>query len=115
MTFLEEVKALQARCAAEEAVAKGDLRPDEAVFARIRGNVYGVCATVYGALKKARGANFAAAYDAKLRELERTWSAAWDQAAAHDDPDRTFTEDVKLAALRDVLARWEEAKIHDGA
>lgn len=113
MTFMTYLADMRARCLAEEAAAKADDRRDEAIFARIRGNVYDACATIHAALEKARGADFPAAYDRQLRSMESAWSQAWDRAAQHSDPDRTFTEDVKLAALRDVLARWEEEQ-HDG-
>ena len=108
MTFPDYLTHMKALMRTEEAAAKAEQRPDEAVFARIRYNVYDVCATVYGALLRAKGADFPAAYEAKLRELDRAWSAAWDKAAHYDDADRTFTEDVKLAALRDVIAHWEQ-------
>lgn len=108
MTFVDYLAEKKALLRTEEAEAKASQRQDEAVFARIRYNVYDVCETVYWALKRAKGEDFPAAYEAKLRELERAWSAAWDKAAQHSDPDRTFTEDVKLSALRDVLARWEK-------
>ena len=107
MTFLDYLAHMKALTSTEEAAAKADQRRDEAVFARIRYNVYDVCETVYGALKRAKGADFPDAYEAKLREFEGVWSAAWDKAAHHADADRTFTEDVKLAALRDVIAHWE--------
>lgn len=108
MTFLDYLNHMKALMHTEEAAAKAEQRQDEAVFARIRYNVYDVCATVHGALQQAKGDAFPAAYEAKLHELERTWSAAWDKAAHYADADRTFTEDVKLAALRDVIAHWEE-------
>lgn len=113
MSFFDDVMDMKLQCLKEAAAAKADGRYDEAVQARVRSNVYDICCTVYGALQRAMGAAFPAAYEKKLQELGAAWTAARDEAEANGDADRAFTEEIKLAALQDVLRRWEEAK-HDG-
>ena len=86
-----------------------DGRIDDANFAKVRTNIYDVCRTVSRTLADRPGAGM----DAVAAQLERfraTWGAALEKAKQHDDVSGIAVEEIKLAALEDVIARFREVK-----
>ncbi len=93
----------------EIAALTADGRIDDANFAKVRTNIYDVCRTVSRTLADRPGAG----RDAVAAQLERfraTWGAALEKAKQHDDVSGIAVEEIKLAALEDVIARFREVK-----
>ena len=66
-----------------------------------------VCRTVTEALTKRPGN--AAAVKAQFARFSSVWTAALEKAKAHDDVRAVAVEEIKLAALDDVIAHFKEA------
>lgn len=97
--------------AASERSLRADARDDEATLARIGGNVYDISRTVLGVAERQNPGNDRAAREFFLGRIERLrseWSAAREEAAAHDDAQRAHVEDEKLRALAEVRAAADE-------
>ena len=94
---------------AEVASLEADGRRDEANFARVRANIYDVCKTVTLALLDRPGAGVPA-IEARLEGFRKTWGEALLKAREHGNADAAAVEEVKLEALADAAARFEEAK-----
>ena len=80
---------------------------DEAVFARVRTNIYDVCRTVSQALMNRPGAG-ATAVKAQLERFRAEWSAALEKAKQHDNINAAAVEEEKLTALDDIIAHFQE-------
>lgn len=93
-------------CAARERALRAEDRADEATLERIAGNVYDIARTVLGVAARQHVDDPAAArafFQTRLERLNEEWSAARDKALSHGDDARAHTENVKLAALAEVL------------
>ena len=87
--------------------AQTGLGRDEAVFEKIRGNVYEIFSAV---LTTAR--NQPAPMDFFRRQLAAipaTWEAALEKARAHGDESKAHTELLKLEAVRAIREHMEES------
>ena len=93
----------------KEQIAKleADGRMDDANFAKVRTNIYDVCKTVSQALMNRPGAGVTAV-QAQFDRFNTGWSAALEKAKQHDDIKNVAVEEIKLAALKDVMARCKE-------
>lgn len=92
-----------AACAAEEARLNAEDRKDEAVFAKIRGNVFDIFRTVYAAGVKAVGQERAEAFlREKLNTIPKSWETALEKARAYGEADKACIETVKLDAVREI-------------
>ena len=90
-------------CTAEEAGLNAEDRKDEAVFAKIRGNVFDIFRTVYAAGVKAVGQERAAGFlRDKLDTIPQSWETALEKARAHGEADKVCIETVKLEAVREI-------------
>lgn len=105
----------KSECKSAAAVLSADGREDEAVFEKIRGNVYEIFETVLSAAVKAKGEDEAAVREfflQKLSQIPQSWQTALTAARAHDDAAKVKTEEVKLSAAEDISAAfakiWEE-------
>lgn len=78
-----------------------DLRQDEAVFARIRGNVYGIFAAVFSTAVKT-AADPMAFLQQKLTDIPASWQRALQQTQLRDDWDAANTERIKLETARKI-------------
>lgn len=94
------------RCAADRRALEADGRQDEAVFARIRQNVYEIFDAVLTAADRtcadeaARRRFFAG----KLADISGSWQTAQQKAAAAGEQDKVHIEALKLAAAADIRA-----------
>ena len=93
---------------AETASLLADGRADDANFAKVRTNIYDVCRTVSQALINKPGAG-AGAIRAQLERFRTEWSAALEKAKQHDNVHGIAVEEIKLAALDDIIAHFREA------
>ena len=78
---------------AETAALLADGRKDDADFAKVRTNIYDVCRTLSLALIRFR----------------TEWGAALEKAKQHGNVSGIAVEETKLAALEDIIVRFQEA------
>ena len=98
--MIEDGRAQISRLAAEG-------RKDDSDFAKVRTNIYEVCRTVTLALVNRPGAG-REAVKAQFTRFDSAWGAALEKAKAHDDIAAAAVEEIKLAALSDVVSHFEE-------
>ena len=82
-------------------------RKDDANFAKVRTNIYDVCKTVTQTLLNRPGAG-AEALNAQFERFRTLWGAALDKARLHQDVSAEAVEEIKLAALEDVITHFRE-------
>lgn len=92
---------------AETAALLADGRRDDANFAKVRTNIYDVCRTVNQVLMNRPGAG-TGAVKAQLERFRTEWSASLEKAKQHDNVNGIAVEETKLAALDDIIARFQE-------
>lgn len=97
-----QVSACQRRCAELQA----DQREDEAVFEKIRCNVFDIFRTVLTAAEKQPDPP--AFFRSRLDQIPASWEKALEQAEKHGDAEKAHIESVKLEAVRQIRARLEE-------
>lgn len=101
-TFLTEQAAL---CRTKAAALTADQRNDEAIFEKIRCNVFEIFASVLNAARQQPEP--AAFFRRQLDAIPANWEAALKKAKAHGDDAKAHTELVKLEAVRAIRARLE--------
>ena len=102
-TFLTEQAAL---CRERSAALTADDRRDEAVFEKIRGNVYEIFSAVLTtARKQPAPMDF---FRRQLAAIPANWEAALEKVKAHGDEAKAHTELLKLEAVRAIRERLEE-------
>ena len=82
-------------------------RQDDADFAKVRVNIYDVCRTVTNALKERPGFG-TAAVRARLDGFSESWGTALEKARVHDDAKNIVVGEIKMEALKDVIAHFPE-------
>ncbi len=97
-------------CRAQEEALRAAQRGDEAIFARIRGNVFDIFKTVLGVARDHEQDEDALKrfFFGRLESIPRGWEQALQQAEAHADAQRAHIEHIKLQAVRDIRAQAEE-------
>ena len=100
--FLIDQAAL---CKARAAALAADDRRDEAVFEKIRGNVYEIFSAVLTTARKQPEPM--AFFCRQLAAIPANWEAALEKAKAHGDEARAHTELLKLAAVRAIQKEVE--------
>lgn len=88
-------------------------RQDDAVFVKIKINVYDVCKTVFGVFIKTKPQeSFAEEYLGKLGEFREIWSASKEKAEKFGDSKKSAVEEAKLCVLAEIrekfIALWGE-------
>ena len=110
--FEERIAACQAAAAALNA----DNRADEAVFEKIRMNVYDIFRTVYAAGEKVSGGDGSKQLDflrRRLEEIPASWRNALEAARSHGNSEKAHIEQLKLdvvAEIQQKIADWSESK-----
>lgn len=105
--FEEQAAACGRRCEALLA----DERADEAVFEKVRANVYDIFRTVLSAAVKAGAGEPNAVKDffvSRIEQIPAAWAAAYEKARAHNDEAKMHLEQIKLDAVSDIKARFAE-------
>ena len=106
MESLQQFLTQQAdACKARAAALTADDRCDEAVFEKIRANVYEIFRSVAGAAQKTEDP--APFFRARLADIPANWEAALEKARSHGDENRAHTETVKLEVVAAIWAHWE--------
>lgn len=102
-------EAKRRECAETEARLSADGRGDEAVFEKIKGNVFEIFETVLSAGVKACGSEEAAVrefFTQKLAQIPQGWQNALESTRAHEDAERAKIEELKLDAVREIRAEF---------
>ena len=102
-----------AGCERRQAELNADERGDEAVFEKIRANVYDIFRTVLSAAGKACKGDARAAgqfFSDRLDQIPAGWAAAYENAREHDDVDRMQIERVKLDAIADIREYFDKVR-----
>ena len=108
--FEEKIAACQAAVAALTA----DNRADEAIFEKIRMNVFDIFRTVYNAGAKASGGDEEKRLNflrERLKEIPSNWEASYENALRHGDSERIHIERLKLdtvAQIKQKVLEWRE-------
>lgn len=100
-----------AACAAEVKALELDLRRDEAVFARIRLNVYDIFRTVYKTALKQDDAD--AFFLEKLDQIPENWRNSLHLARQHGNEEKAHIEQIKLdtaAQIRSIFHQVREVQ-----
>lgn len=103
-----------AACKAAEAALNADHRADEAVFEKIRMNMYNIFRSVYNAGAQVCGNDQRKRLDFLLSRLElipSDWQAAYDNARMHGDTQRMHIEQLKLETVAEIhktVLNWRE-------
>lgn len=100
----EQAEACKARAAALTA----DNRQDEAVFEKIRGNVFEIFTAVLNAARKQPEPM--AFFRRQLTAIPSNWEAALEKAEAHGDEAKVHTERIKLDAVRAIREQVGDAR-----
>ena len=105
----------RSECETARAALSADDREDEAVFEKIRGNVFEIFQTVLAAGTKAKGGDEAAVrefFRQRLGQIPSGWQTALEAARQHNEPDKAKIEELKLGAVSEISAKfaqvWEE-------
>lgn len=99
------------QCEQRQRALQADQREDEAVFQKIRANVYDIfCTMLTVAIKNSRGdaAETAHFFRQKWEQLSAAWSAARDRAEQHNDPVQLRLEEVKLDTAAEIVRHFDE-------
>lgn len=110
------IKFLEARickCRERAAELEKDFRKDEAVFEKVRENVYDIFKTVLHVANAQHGRDEAAVrlfFESRLNQIPAAWAASLEKARLHGDENKALIEEIKLAAVSDIKAALEEAK-----
>ena len=105
-----------AACQAAVAALNADNRADEAVFEKIRLNVFGIFRSVYNAGCQYCGGDTAKQLDflrGRFLKLRSDWEAAYENALLHGDNEKAHIERIKLTAadeIRQKVTEWSEEK-----
>ena len=100
-----------AGCEQKDKELSADGRGDEAVFEKVRANIYDAMRTWLTVAVRIGNGNADAAKDFFIQRVEQipaAWAAAYDKAREHDDTVRMQTEQVKLDVVREVRAKFDE-------
>ena len=105
--FSEQIEQYKAR--ARELTA--DDRADEAVFARVQGNMYDAFAAVFSAAVKTHGRDdekVVQFFREKLRQIPRNWHKALENARTHGEMEKAHLGSLKLDAVSEIQRTFEE-------
>jgi hypothetical protein len=92
-------------CRARAVELTNDDRHDEAVFEKIRCNVFEIFTAVLNTAQKQPDPR--AFFLRQLTAIPANWEAAYENAKVHADESRAHTEQVKLEAVRAIRERLE--------
>ena len=113
--FTAYLDAAIARCAEQEKKLIADDRKDEAVFEKIRANVYNIFRSILGVAVENCGEDAAKIRDFFLKRIDHipaSWMASYEAAKQHDDTAKVQIEEIKLAVVQEIKAQftkiWEE-------
>ena len=114
-TFAAYFDAAIARCTEQEKILIADERKDEAIFEKIRANVYNIFHSILGVAVDTCGEDAEKIRDFFLYRIDQipaSWSAAYETAKQHNDAAKVQIEEIKLAVVQEIRAEF--TKIWEG-
>lgn len=113
-SWFEEKIAL---CGKRNQELDGDGRTDEAIFEKIKANIYDVFRTVLSVAVKTGKEDADAVktfFVQRAEQIPAGWAVALEKAREHNDTVRMQTEQIKLDTVQEILEKfskiWEEAE-----
>lgn len=97
-----------AACKAEANALELDNRRDEAVFAKVRLNIYDVFRTVFKVA--ANNADADAFFLAKLEKIPQNWCASLELARQHGSAEKAHIEQIKLDTAAEIRSIFEQIR-----
>ena len=114
-TFTAYLDDAIAHCAEQEKALIADERKDEAIFEKIRANVYNIYRTILGVAVQNCGEDADKIRERFMKQLEHipaSWNASYEAAKQHNDAAKVQIEEIKLAVVQEI--KTEFAKIWEG-
>ena len=109
--FVDYLETKIAELKKEATELEKNYRQDDAVFVKIRINVYDVCKTVFGVFKKTKMQDdLYNEYINKLDEFERIWSSSAENAKKFGDSKKIAAEEAKLFVLAEIKKKFIETR-----
>lgn len=107
--FNDYIETKIAKLSAEVKNLEENYRQDDAVFAKIKINVFDICKTVFKVFLKTKPkASLYNEYIKKLDEFEKAWSDSAAKAEEFGDMKKSAAEEAKLFALAEVKEKFIE-------
>lgn len=104
------------RCSQRKDHLLADGRTDDAVFEKVKANVYGIFKTILSVAVSSSSGDADAVrkfFMVKEKEIFAAWLAAHEQASQHGDVEKMQLEQIKLETIREIEQRflqiWEGA------
>lgn len=106
--FTDWLTAQCAECVRRREALNADLRTDEALFERIRENMYGIFRTVYttAAETKATPQEVHLVFLQRLEDIPANWKIARDLAQRNGDEYKACIEQLKLDTVDHIRAEY---------
>ena len=114
-TFTTYLDDAIARCAEQEKALIADERKDEAIFEKIRANVYNIYRTILGVAMQNCDEDADKIRERFMKQIEHipaSWNASYEAARQHNDTAKAQIEEIKLAVVREI--KTEFTKIWEG-
>ena len=105
-----------ALCGQRNQKLTADERADEAIFEKVKANIYDVFRTVFSVAVRTGNGNADAVkafFIQRAEQIPASWAAAMEKAREHNDTVRMQTEQIKLDTIDEI--REEFAKVWEGA
>ena len=114
-TFTAYLENSVTRCAEREKALIADERKDEAIFEKIRANVYNIYRTVFGVAVQNCGEDADRVQQFFMKQIDHipvSWRATYEAAKQHNDTAKVQIEEIKLAVVQEI--KTEFTKIWEG-
>lgn len=105
--FFEYLRVQNERLLCEADELKASDRIDECNLTKVRANIYDVCATVCRVHMNRPGGGLEACRE-QFDRFRNVWGSEKKRNEAHGDVTKAVIEEIKLEALEDIAARFEE-------
>ena len=105
-----------AQCSKHNQELNMDGRTDEAIFEKVKANIYDVFRTVFSVAVKTGGGDADTVHAFFVKRAEQIpvgWAVALEKAREHDDTVRMQTEQIKLDTVQEIREKF--SKIWEGA
>lgn len=114
-TFTAYLENSIAGCVEQEKALVADERKDEAVFEKIRANVYNIFRSIFGVAVNTCGEDADKVRDFLLKQIDHipaSWLATYETARQHNDAAKVQIEEIKLAVVQEIQVEF--TKIWEG-
>lgn len=98
-------------CGQREQALRADERKDEAVFERIRANVYDIFRTTLSAAAQTRGEDaqgVQAFFQQRMKAIPAAWETARQEAERYGDENRALLECIKLETAKEIETQFAQ-------